>query len=1336
MGNFLFGSRLFHLAFIAIFWVGFTPAKAENKSEITYVESLERLESSVFYNDLVEAFEVIKAYPTVEAYAVIHARIEKFLDQDIRVVRQDFPDVVNLLLESMLYVGSKADIPLILEIHKWAYHHALDESIQEKTTEVIEALDKIPSAQLLKSLDSTIQHMQNSARAIDHKIALAEVGKLLDTMKLEVKGQDEILNALADLYMNDLLFSGQRLTPEIFYMMGLPGNGKDTIAEAYVKAIWDGSSSATTDHLFRVNIQSVMESWSYFGSPKGYMGSTEMPDFLRFLVEHSGGKYLLVQTQDGKTVIEHNPKWKGKNLPGYHPPSKAVIFINEVHNVPMAVKDNVLKQAIERGIFKITNPGNTPNSASVIELPMFFMFASNEGIDLLEPREKNGARLGAPLSYERLIENFDRVSGDKDLLKQAVLKNNGEINNPAVGSDAKGTSEEFLSRIPNNRIFIMRPLSPETLEAIARITIQKYSKNLYAASGRLGNYQIEVSDELIKFITDYNYIPSENARPINGRVRSFIFNQISQALRTEKIKPLGTLQHINITLKEYPNGVRSVVFYVVEPETGHHYQFSRIIPETLKDRVNRPLSYERVQEIALMREQMIQNVFGVEHIVDALIESVIVSESESLNKDSERKATVMAFLGMTSTGKTETAKQYVKARYGEKERPVIIDFNTIKSVEALEAKILGSVDSRKNPIASDFMKAYDRANGNIAFIFDEAANAPKELLKALYEILREKVATGFSDGKPRPMKNVTIILTGNAGEQIYRGIPTDLPSELYERALHEMFKIFIKNEDLQRKILAETFPDALLARLGKNIYHFGPLNHAGKRQIAQLKMLEGLKSLKAKPSERGWNILFKDEANLLQIFSMIEREAFDHHSQGASIDKFVSEAIIGKIKARLLLENVTSGSDVILEINEKTLTKTEGNQSHNYKVLVMTLESGRQIEIEIPIGVKKVSIKNSDVDKVLTAYHEAGHEIVSEVFFGDRVRPKYLSIIEGVTIIGDDIVHYAGLREGEIFERTQLTKEVILRHAAVWAAGYIAQGLVTTGGRHDAGKNDDMKRSTHLIQDAILRYGLSKEWGTRGIPSSMTTEDYISKTLSSNEKEKLNQLTNKWLKEAAQLAREALLANSEKLFANMSKAIASNGFIDGEAVYELYKANGLVTERDGQSYRDKAVQIREIVDQINEALEKHGPAFDEVYNDLNYSLENANKAYDFLMKKNMGLRGYITRSPWSKLSSFQQMVAGMYLSSRISYDSRDAKLSSSDWMPDKVANITDIIASQRLRQTEPVTDMTKFEVVGQAPAVVTDGVTETEVVTSEEPIEIAIPSISGSGGSCETYLAM
>lgn len=1290
-------------------------ASANLELPITYAEALERFESSVFYKDLREALEVVKENPTQAAYEVLTKRVEALFDLDLRSQRKDFTGVVMLLLDSLMYVGSKEDIPLVLEVHKWAATNGLSNKILDKTTDVIETLDRITPGQRLKTLNLNPVQLGGHHQSIDHRLALKEVSVLMDAMKKEARGQDQVLNAFADLYMKDLLLSGRRIGPELIYLMGLPGNGKDTVTEAYVKAMWQGSKKALTDHLFRMNIRSNQESWTYFGSPKGYIGSGELPDFLKFLVENSGGKYILAKTPENGQAIEHNPDWKGENLPDFAPPEKAVIFVNEFHNVPKSVKDDVLKQAIERGIFKIVNPGNTDNSAPFIELPMTFVFATNEGINLIEPREKNGARIGPPLPYEKLIENYDRVADDKESLKQAIITANGEINDPSMGKDAPGTSEEFLDRIPDNRLFIMKPLSADILVQIAGIKIRKASETLYNANGRLGHYQIEVDEALIKFIQTYKYIPSRNARPIEGRVENFIFNQIYQAIRIGKIRSLGVLQQIHISLKEYSNGARAVVFYIVEPNSGLNYQFTRIIPETLKDRVNKPLSDERIVEISDMRQSMLDNVFGVEHIVDALVESVLVAESETLNSDSERPATVMAFLGMTSTGKTETAKQFVKGRMGDEERPVIIDFNKIQSVEAMESKILGSVDGRKNPIDSDFMKAYDRANGKIVFIFDEAANAPKELLKALYEVLREKVVTGFSDGKPRPMKEVTIILTGNAGEQIYRNIPTNLPTALYERALHEMFKIFIKNEDLQRQILKESFPDALLARLGQNIFHFGPLSHAGKRQIAQLKLMDELKKLEPKPSERGWGIKFKDETNLLRLFALIEQDGFDHHSQGASIDKFVRESVIGKMKSRLLFEKVPSGEEVIIEVSDKTISEVDLDLTRVSRVIYLTLEDGRRIQIDIPVGSPKVSIKKNDVDQVLTAYHEAGHEIVSEVFFGDRLRAKYLSVIEGVTIIGGDFVHYAGVRVGEEIERTELTKEVILRRAAVLAGGYIAQGLVTIGGRHDAGKNDDMKRSTHLIQDAILRYGLSKEWGMRGISNSMSTEDYISKTLSSNEKEKLNALTNRWLKEAAQLAREALLANSQRLLPAMGKELASTGYVDADGVYALYEDNNILTERDGEVYRDRAVQIRYVIDQINAALEKHGSAFDQIYTDLDYTLARAPEAYDFLMKKQLGLMGYIARSPWSKLTAYQQRIAGMYLTSRVSYDSRDAKLSSPEWMPAHVASIVKIIEGQRLSQTQPVTQNSKFKIVG---------------VKGTEPKLLSF----SSAGSCQMFL--
>ncbi len=60
------------------------------------------------------------------------------------------------------------------------------------------------------------------------------------------------------------------------------------------------------------------------------------------------------------------------------------------------------------------------------------------------------------------------------------------------------------------------------------------------------------------------------------------------------------------------------------------------------------------------------------------------------------------------------------------------------------------------------MKHYDRANGRLVVAFDELANVrDTDLLKALYDFFREPVVSTFSDGKPRPMGGVTVIVTGN-----------------------------------------------------------------------------------------------------------------------------------------------------------------------------------------------------------------------------------------------------------------------------------------------------------------------------------------------------------------------------------------------------------------------------------------------------------------------------------------------------------------------------------------------------------------------------------------------
>lgn len=1284
-----------------------------------YKESLTIFRTSMDPLEIEEAARKITGKPLAyELYQVLSERLERMpSNAAILIEVPDLNRVVQLLVGNFIEVASRHDVEMMQELKRWIELDLRDPELIEYTRRAIlmmaretsHASERFPD---LHTLNTFLMSADKTATIADvkskdpklyerhraHLSALHQVEAFYQRLKSNVIGQEAILESFRTLYLTDLMRGGQRKAPEVFYFMGLPGNGKDTLVEAYVNALWN-SSTALESRLFRVTINNKNEAWSLFGSAKGFVGSEEIPAFLRFLVDNSGGKYIIkrYEVEGGKgikQVIERNPEWKPE-MASLFGPHKAVVFINEAHNIPKEVKDTVLKQAIERGIFPVNNPGPTPNAVAQLEVPVTFVFASNEGIDLLEPRQANGTRVGMPLPFERIYENYLRVRDDKQVLKQAIMKANGGVNDPTF-PDKPGTSEEFLNRIPENRLHILEPLSPDQLVEVAKLMSRGMIKNLATVDSRLGSYKISITDEMYRFLIDYNYVAAENARPIKSRLEMLIFDPIYRAIQNQKIRPLGRMQEIEVDVQKYENGARSVAFKVTDPVTGETYQFTRLIRETLNDVPKAPLPNERIQEILAMREVILKNVFGVEHIVDRLIEAALVSESESRNSgESKRPATVMAFLGLTSTGKTETAKQYALARHGNRERPVTIDFNGVRSLEAMEAKILGSFDGRKNPIASEFMKAYDRSNGNLTFIFDEAANSPRELLKSLYEILREPVATGFTDGKPRPMKNVTIILTGNAGERIYDMIPPDLPTDVRERAMHEVFRIFINNDDLQQRILTETFPEALLARIGRNVFHFGPLTDQSKREISQLKLIQGLRSLEPKPSERGWNIQFSQEEHLLRLFDMIEKEGFHLNQQGASIDRFVRESVIDKIKSRLLKEAVPSGENILLEVEEKPMIRAERDIEYKFRQITLYRANGISFTVDIPIGRMEHKVGKNPVDRVLTAYHEAGHEIVSEVYFGDRVRPKYLSIIEGVALIGQSLVHYAGVRSGKFIEEYRLTKEAVLRDAAVLAGGYVAQQIVTLGGRHDAGKSNDMHRATALIQAAILKYGLSEEWGTRAVTQGMTVADFIDKELSPSEKARLNEITNDWLRTAEAMAREALLINMDSLFIDMSQEIARRGFLAEKDIAELYERNGVVTERSGAVYDQRRTEVRQLLQFMSENYDRNQTEFHQRFTAENYSFEKAMDAYNWLIRKNQNIVVRFMKmrhNNWNDLSVLQKAVFASLVAGRIADTRRDARLAWADLMPENVANIDAIIESEREKATRPVTRIEKFQI--------------------------------------------
>jgi len=85
--------------------------------------------------------------------------------------------------------------------------------------------------------------------------------------------------------------------------------------------------------------------------------------------------------------------------------------------------------------------------------------------------------------------------------------------------------------------------------------------------------------------------------------------------------------------------------------------------------------------------------------------------------------------------------------------------------------------------------------------------------------------TTFSDGVPRKMGGVVVVVTGNAGQEEYANVPRDIPLEQQMAAWEEISKRLATDLELQRRILERYFPAPLVTRWGKKQHLLLPAAH-------------------------------------------------------------------------------------------------------------------------------------------------------------------------------------------------------------------------------------------------------------------------------------------------------------------------------------------------------------------------------------------------------------------------------------------------------------------------------------------------------------------------------
>ena len=965
-----------------------------------------------------------------------------------------------------------------------------------------------------------------------------------------IKGQPHVVEMLIKLRAKDN-FYGFRENPAFAWFLGPPGTGKDTAVYAYLHAIHSQKEAHKT-HLYRVDpLRHQGDLWSLLGSATGYVGSSGFPPILRFLVQHSGGRYTVVEESDerGKSQfkIVENPNWQpGSVLPGYSSPDRGVIYLDEFHDWSMDYKNAIVKKAAEYGgYWKVNNPNG---GVSEIYVPINIFAASNDGMELVTSREKNGERFGKPLTYEQMKERFERVKNNKPALRQSIKRGSGF---GGEGSNAKGTSEELLNRVPDDYLVLFGPLSPEHLKEIAHAKLLDLNTNIKKSKQGYQNLSLTWDSELLDFIQEYNYFAEDQARPIQTKVKSLIEDTLIEAAENGVLKAQQKTQY-KISAHKKPDNTWELVLENTQNPGEESIRLD--ITATHSQRLKGSLSDDKIDYLAQIPSRLKESIIGQSHVIDKISKALTLSEEgrqgSVLPENAKEPARTFMLLGPTSTGKTETAKVIAEVLFSSRLNAVTIDATSLQTIQKLHEKFFGYKDSLGRPVPSDFMKHYDRNNGQFVLILDELANvADKNVLNALFDLLREPVVSTFCDGQERVMSNVVIMITGNASQELLARLPQNLPENVLREAWMNIYDQLESDPHLRRSVLESYFTPPLLARIGDDrTFFYKPLSYSDVRQLTQMKFESLLKKLGPKDGQRGWSFSVENITEYTKIIEALETHGFKLKEQGASIDNYINEVFGKELKYALLTAKVPDSEDV--QIRFSHMTQTTGAAKRHQ--LHFAVKDSKGVERAFVVDGKPVQNKpvQSKQDLLITAAHEAGHAVVKMALLKDFEFPTNLRIIPGVANIGGEWIYYSGLASSELRSERKDTREYYIRQMAVLMGGTAAENLVVAGGYESAGRTNDIERATAIAKKAILEFGMSKAFGRVKVEESSLSEK--DKALLLNEVELM-------IAEAESLARTSILANKDG-FVDLTNKLAASGEVSEEEILATFNQTQMVTE--------------------------------------------------------------------------------------------------------------------------------------------------------------------------------
>ena len=265
-------------------------------------------------------------------------------------------------------------------------------------------------------------------------------------------------------------------------------------------------------------------------------------------------------------------------------------------------------------------------------------------------------------------------------------------------------------------------------------------------------------------------------------------------------------------------------------------------------------------------------------------------------------------------------------------------------------------------------------------------------------------------------------------------------------------------------------------------------------------------------------------------------EVLKVHTRTKHLSEDVDLKVLAKMKPGF------SGADLENLTNEAALLAVRGGKSS------IDMADIEEAITRVIAGPEKKSRVVSEYDRRITAVHESGHAVVSNVLeYADPVHE--ISIIQRGMAAG----YTMNLPEED---RTHTSKKQLKDKMVELLGGRVAEKLVI--GDISAGAKNDIDRASHIARSMVMEYGMSDVIGPISFGNSDGGEVFLGRDIgkSSNISEetsaKIDEEIKKLIDEAYNRAESILRENISKLNA-VTDVLLQKEKIDGDEFREIFK---------------------------------------------------------------------------------------------------------------------------------------------------------------------------------------